>query len=81
MFWELIFPALAFGALLGGIPLKSRPFLFVGSLFIMIYIIKISAEYFKDSMGWPLALVLAGLALMTVGYLSFYLNRRYIVQR
>ena len=81
VFWELVFPALAFGVLLSGIPLKSRPFLFVGSLFIMIYIVKISTEYFKNSMGWALALVLAGLALMAVGYLSFYLNRRYITQR
>lgn len=35
-------------------------------------------EYFKDSLGWPLALVISGMMLMGVGFLTFRLKRRYL---
>lgn len=78
VFWELVFPGLVFGVIFLSIYLKSKAFLAFGSLYLMVYILKITAEYFTDSLGWPLALVLAGLALIAIGYLSFSLNRKYI---
>jgi len=78
VFWELVFPGLAFGAILSSIYLKSRSFLVFGSLYLMGYILKITHEYFTSGLGWPFALVLAGLMLIVVGYISFYLNKKYI---
>jgi len=78
VFWELIFPGLAFGVIFLSICVKSKAFLVFGSMYLMAYILKISAEYFSHSMGWPLALVLAGLALIATGCLTFYLNRKYL---
>ncbi|HOW35105.1 MAG TPA: hypothetical protein PL155_01640 [Candidatus Omnitrophota bacterium] len=77
-FWELVFPGLVFGTIFLSIYLKNKSFLLFGSLYLMAYIGKISAEYFAHSLGWPLALVIAGLALMATGYFSFYLNKKYI---
>jgi len=77
-FWELIFPGLVFAALFMSVHLKSRAFLTFGTLFLMAYILKITSEYFSSGLGWPLALVLAGLAMIGAGYLSLYLKRKYI---
>lgn len=80
VFWELAFPGLVFGAIFLSIYLQAKSFLVFGSIFLMIYILKITAEYFTEGLGWPLSLVLAGFALIGIGYLSFYLNRKYIAK-
>ncbi len=78
MFWELVYPALALGVVFLSIYLKSRSLLSIGSIFVMAYIIKISGEYFQSQLGWPLALILAGFALIAVGFISLQINRTYI---
>jgi hypothetical protein len=78
VFWELIFPALALGSMFISIHLKSRAFLTFGSLYLMVYLLKITPEYFSNTLGWPLALVLAGFSLIGIGYGSFYLNKKYL---
>jgi len=77
IFWELIYPALVFGVIFLSIYLKSKSFLVFGAMYIMIYIIKITAEYFTDGLGWPLSLVLMGLALIAIGHVTYSLNRKY----
>jgi hypothetical protein len=77
-FWELIFPLLAFGTLYTSVYLKSRAFLVWGTIFLMVYILKITGEYFTAGLGWPFALVLAGLLMIGAGYLSVTLNQKYL---
>lgn len=79
-FWEVIYPAVIFGIIYLGIYLKRKSLLFLSSLFLMIYILKLTGEYFADSLGWPLALVVSGLVLIFVGYYTMYLNKKYIKQ-
>lgn len=76
--WEIIFPGLALATVFLSVQLKSRSFLIFGTLFLMGYILKITAEYFTEGLGWSLSLVVAGLALIAVGYLSFRLNQKYL---
>lgn len=78
VFWELIYPALVFGALFLSVHIKSKAFLTWGTLFLMAYILKITSEYFSTGLGWPLALVLAGLAMIGVGYMSFSIKKKYL---
>ena len=33
---------------------------------------------FSSGLGWPAALMFAGLCLIGIGYLAFYLNRKYL---
>jgi hypothetical protein len=77
-FWELIYPLLVFGIIFLSIPLKSKAFLTFGSLALIGYILKLTGEYFTSGLGWPLALVLAGLAVMGVGYYAVRLNKKYL---
>lgn len=78
LFWEALFPGLALGSMFLSIPLKSRFVLVVGSLYLMGYILKITAEYFSDTVGWPIALILAGFVLIGIGYGAFMLGSRYV---
>jgi len=77
-FWELSFPGLVFGVMFLSVYLKSKAFLTFGSLYLVAYIFKITAEYFAQSLGWPLVLVLTGLGLIVIGYLHFRLKRKYL---
>lgn len=77
-FWELIFPGLVFGVMFMSVYLKSKAFLTFGSLYLIAYIFKITSEYFAESLGWPLVLVLSGLGLIAIGHLHFSLKKKYL---
>jgi hypothetical protein len=81
IFWELIYPFLVFGALFLSVTIKSRAFLTWGTIFLMGYILKITSEYFSNSLGWPLALVIAGLSMIGVGYMSFSIRKKYLISQ
>lgn len=78
MFWELVFPGLIFAVLFLSVYLKSRSFLTFGTLYLMVYIIKITTEYFSGSLGWPLSLVIIGFLLIASGYLFVYIKNNFI---
>jgi hypothetical protein len=78
IFWESIYPGFVFGGLFLSAYLRSRVMLIFSALFLMGYIGKITGEYFSNSIGWPTALILVGFTLVGVGYLTVYLNQKYI---
>lgn len=78
VFWELIFPGLVFGTLFLSVHIKSKDFLVWGTIFLMAYILKITSEYFSSGLGWPLALVIAGLSMIGIGYMSLSIKRKYL---
>lgn len=79
IFMEMLFPFLAFGGLvLAVIVFKSRIVLSMSTLAVIGYIIYFTAEYFADSIGWPVALILLGFIVIGIGYLSISLNRKYL---
>lgn len=78
MFWESIYPGLVFAIIFLSTHLKSKALLVFGSLALGVYLTKITAQYFSDSIGWAFALVIIGFLLMGVAYLAVRLNRRYV---
>ena len=77
-YWEIAFPGLAFGVIFLSVYLKSRAFLTFGSIYLVVYILKITSEYFADSLGWPLVLALTGFGLILIGYLHLNVKRKYL---
>ena len=76
--WEAIYPGLVFAVIFLSTYLKSKTFLVFGSLALGVFLSKITAEYFSDSLGWPLSLVLMGFLLMGVAYAAVRIKRQYI---
>ncbi len=77
LFWETAFPFIIAGFFFLSVRLQQRQLLLWPTLFLMAYIMKITSEYFSDSLGWPVTLILAGFALIGVGFLSFWMRKKY----
>lgn len=80
VFWEAVYPGLVFGIIFLSTHLKSRILLIFASLALGAFLIKITAEYFEDSLGWAFSLVIIGFMLMGVAYLAVRVNQRYVSQ-
>lgn len=59
-----------------GTYLAKKVILIPGALLLPVHIIIVSERYFIDNMGWPITLIVAGLAIMGVGYLSYRLTEK-----
>jgi hypothetical protein len=74
---EVLFALLAMGGVYLSVVMQSRSLLFTSVAALLFYIGYFTAEYFADSLGWPLALMLIGVAFVVVGRLALRLKRRY----
>lgn len=57
---------------------RSRTLLLVGTLSMLLYIGYYTAKHFANTVGWPIALVMIGIALIAVSSLAVRLNNKYI---
>jgi len=78
--WDLLYAFLALGAILLSIQIRTTSGLIISAVSIAIYIIHISSKYFQNSVGWAAILVVVGFLIIGVGYLTFYLNKKYIAR-
>lgn len=76
--WQVIYFIFIGAGLYLSIFLKSRAILIVSTIFLIGHISYITSEYFADSLGWPISLVLLGLIFIGLGYSSFRINKKYI---
>lgn len=76
--WLFLFPLIIAATFFGSVYLKKTSFLFFGTLFLIAYLIRITAQYFSDVMGWPVALIFIGILVIGLGYLAIYINKKYI---
>ena len=59
---------------------RSRTLLLVSTLAMLGYIGYFTAEHFANTVGWPISLVIIGVALFGLGSLAVRLNSKYIRQ-
>ena len=78
VFWQFIYPFLLVLTFYLSILLQNKAVLIAGTIFTFGEILKLTYEYFSQSLGWPVALIIAGLVIMAVGYFSFEVNKRFI---
>ena len=60
---------------------RSRTLLLTSTLSMLCYIGYYTAEHFANTVGWPIALVIIGTALIGLSSLAVKLNNKYIKQR
>lgn len=75
---ELIFLFAACGGVFLSATVRSRTLLIVSTIAILSYIGYFTGKHFADSLGWPIVLVLLGIALIVMSALAMRINRRYI---
>jgi hypothetical protein len=76
--FELLFVLAASGFVYLSAAIPSRTLLLVATGAILGYTAWFTGEHFADSLGWPLALVLFGLLMISVSALAFRIDRQYI---
>jgi hypothetical protein len=78
LFWELLSPVLVLLSFVLAIPLKSKSLLYLGAIFLMIYIPSLTSKfaYLFGALGWPVILIGAGILLMLLGYFIVRMERK-----
>ncbi|PKO46195.1 MAG: DUF2157 domain-containing protein [Betaproteobacteria bacterium HGW-Betaproteobacteria-22] len=59
---------------------RSRTLLLVGTMSMLVYIGYYTTQHFADTLGWPIALVMTGIALIALSTLAVKLNQKYIAK-
>ena len=73
---ELIYLAVTASLLYACVVLESRALLLTTVIAMLTFIGYYSAEHFADSLGWPITLVLMGVAFLGVGTIALKVKRR-----
>lgn len=60
---------------------RSRTLLLVGTLAMLCYIGYFTGKHFGDSLGWPIILILCGVAFFGLGALALRINAKYIREK
>ena len=78
--FELLYLGLSALMIFVSTHVRSRALLGVGTLAMLVYIGYYTAQHFANTLGWPIALVIIGIALIGMSSLSVRLNNKYIKQ-
>lgn len=76
--WQLFYFLIVLGGLFLSVYMKSRSILVMSTLFLIAHVSYITDEYFADSLGWPISLVILGFVFIGLGYASVTVNKKYI---
>jgi hypothetical protein len=76
--FELVFLLAAAGFVYLSVAVHSRTLLFVATAAILSYTAWFTGEYFADSVGWPIALIIFGLLLIALSALALRIDRDYV---
>jgi hypothetical protein len=78
--WDLLYAFLALGAVMLSINLRTTSGLVISAAAIGFYVIHMSSKHFANSIGWAAVLVVIGFVIIGIGYLTYYLNKKYIAK-
>jgi len=70
-FWLFLFPLILIALFFASVFLQNKTILALTTLFTFIEIGRLTSKYFSQTLGWPLALIIAGLGIIAIGYLSY----------
>lgn len=76
--FELIYLGLSALLIFLSTYVRSRALLLVGTLSMLGYISYYTAKHFANAVGWPIALVMIGIALIALSSLAVRINNKYI---
>lgn len=77
--WQMLYFLIVIGGLFLAVYVRNRSILVMSTLFLIAHVSYITGEYFADSLGWPISLVILGFVFIGLGYISVNINKKYIV--
>jgi hypothetical protein len=78
---EILFLAAAAGFVYLSVAVQSRTLLIVATAAVLGYTGWFTSQHFVDSIGWPVALILFGITMITLSALAFRIDRQYLRTR
>jgi len=66
--WELLALLASLGAIAGSLYRRNQTYLYLGSLYLMVNIFWIGFEYFEDTVGLPITLIICGGLCIGIGW-------------
>lgn len=75
---DLAFLAAACGGVVMSVGVRSRVVLAVSTIAILAYIGEFTREYFLESFGWPVVLIVIGIAFILLSGVALKISKRYI---
>lgn len=79
--WLWLYPVVILLFIYASVKLSSRSFLVFGALFLIGYISYVTGKYFASSVGWPIALIFIGLAIIGISVGSININKIYLSKK
>jgi len=76
--WQLLYFLIVLCGLFLSAYMKSRSILIMSTIFLFVHVSYITNEYFADSLGWPISLIILGFIFIGLGYVSVTINKKYI---
>ncbi|MEK7118687.1 MAG: DUF2157 domain-containing protein, partial [Patescibacteria group bacterium] len=76
--WQMLYSLIVIGGFCLAVYMKSRSILVMSTVFLIAHVSYITGEYFADSLGWPISLVILGFVFILLGYVSININKKYI---
>lgn len=76
--WQMLYFLIVIGGLFLAVYVRNRSILVMSTLFLIAHVSYITSEYFADSLGWPISLVILGFVFIGLGYVSININKKYI---
>lgn len=76
--WQMLYFIIVIGGIVLSVYMRSRSILVMSTLFLIAHVSYITSEYFANSLGWPISLVILGFVFIGLGYTSVNINKKYI---
>lgn len=76
--WQLAYFVIVMAGIALAVYMKSRIILVMSTIFMIVHVAYITDEYFADSLGWPISLVILGFIFIGLGFASIRINNKYI---
>jgi len=78
--WEVLALLASLGAIVASVYRKNQTYLFAGAIYLMINIFWIGFEYFENTAGLPLTLLVCGGLSMALGYGVHRVRKEYLLE-
>ena len=76
--WQLFYFLIVLGGFALSVYMKRITILVMSAIFLIAHFTYITSEYFADSVGWPISLIVLGFLIIGLGYISIRINKKYI---